>query len=1015
MKIDLGLLNKPIIGENLEEFSSYFDSVNKNKTNSRKSLNGEWNYIYFEDGISNENEIERHLNKDFSFKDLKKKNVPAHIELNKDLMSEKTKPQYLNYVYPFEATEKLDFSKLPKNNSCLIYYKKIDIESLNDKNYFLEFNGFESAIYLLINGEYVGYSSLNFERSLFNITSQLNLGENLITIVLFKYSFASFYKDQDMWRLSGIFRDINLIEKERYFIKNIENKSILKENNGDGLLDLNINLNNESKDLKLIFVFSFKGKTLFDDEVKIDNKVVNFKKEIKKCYLWSDEEPNLYELKIRLKDKNALLEEIKLNIGFRNLLIKDGTVLLNGKRLFIKGINKHEFDTFKGRVVNKETIENDILTLKRNNFNSIRTSHYPNNNYFYDLCDKYGILVLDEAGIETHGTWIFKKDFNLDEVLPGNNPKYKDYTVKKVTSLYYMHNIHPSIIIYSLGNESSYGENFRSAFKELKRLDNTRIIHYEGCSSNENYSDLSEITSRMYFKPLECEEILKKEKNKPFLLCEFAHSMGNSTGNFDEYMDLYLKYPNYLGGYIWDFIDQGIEINNKVYFGGDFNDYPNDDNFVANGIFLTNKEETSKVSVVKHHYSPIQIDIFKDKIIIKNNFNFKNTSKFKFIYELIESEGEIILSKSFELNISPLEKKEYPLDLSKINLDKKLYILRVRVLNKEENHIYQKNYEIYSNEKEIKGSLKESIYSDEIDLNKTSELSSFKSIERLTVKSEDDKFKVIFKCFNNDNGGLESIIYNDKILFSEVSLPTLFRANIDNDRKINRYYTSLYFSASKNILYNPFKKSSFKIIKDSSDEVKVRFTYKLLFLPLMKDFIVEYSVRKDKSILVDYKFKTFKLLPSPDLIGLRFKFNKDLSNFSYIGIGEKESYIDKFKGLKYGKYFSNSTKEYVPYSIPQESGNHIYAQKVSIKYPLFNLSFYAIDKSLNMKYLPYDEFSLENAKRNDELVSKANYLTLSIFNKGVGGDDSWGAPVHKKYLAKKNHLYEGKFLIKIDD
>lgn len=996
--IDLELLKKPINGLNLEDYSAYFIST-INKENTRISLDGEWKFLYL-DKITDENI----LKSDYEIKDLKNILVPSHIEL-----SGYSKPQYLNIMYPWEGYESLSYDEIPSKNPVGVYFKDIEINDLNF-DYYIEFNGFESGLYLYINSKFVGYSSFNFEVSKFKINDFLVKGKNRITILVFKYSFASWFKDQDMWRMSGIFRDVNLIKVNKTHFKDISNKSSLKDLR-TGLLDVDFEIDNYKKDLTISLSFLYDNKQIFSTNIPLNNSKTCFKKEIDKVKLRSDEEPFLYVLKIKLKEKEKILEEVELNVGFRKIEIKDGVLFLNEKPLFIKGVNRHEFDTFSGRVISKETTEEDIKLLKRNNFNAIRTSHYPDNPFFYDLCDKYGILVCDECAIETHGTWNGQdfKNIDLNKVLPGNDEKYLSYTLKKGEALFERDKNHPSVIMWSLGNESWVGENFRKLYKYFKEKDLSRPIHYEGNFASNVYYDLSDFISRMYSTPQEVGKIIEKDNKKPFILCEFAHSMGNSTGNFDEYMALKNKYKTFSGGFIWDFVDQGITINNKVYYGGDFNDYPNDSNFCADGLLLSNRKETNKLKVVKYAYQPFDFEINEKGVKLLNKYNFKSTNKLKFYYFLFKN-YEAIFSKSFEANILAGEEKYIPLDVSSYLKEDASYLVRIEVKSKEDNLFLKKGEEIGFVEKYLKGNINESIYKEETI--KSGGLKLFKSLEHITVYKDD--FKVIFNGINIDNGGLEAIIYeNDEPLIHYPVLPTLFRPTTDNDEKIEKYFNSFYFGASFYPLYNPFKKP-LKIIKNSEDEVIIEFNYSMLTSPFATKFKVIYHVYSSKTIKVEMEYIPSKILPPPPLIGLRFIFDKNINEFSYEGIGEGDSYSDRYKGLKHGIFESDVNNEYIPYSKPQECGNHIFTNKVNIRFPHYNLSFIALNKTFEFKFLPYNEFELEVAKRNDELVSKKNYLTIIAINKGVGGDNSWGAKVHNEYLLKKKKYYLS-FLIKKEE
>lgn len=1001
--IDLNLLKEPINGVNLCDYTSFFDSYNDKKENNRISLNGKWKYLYFPKFND-----EKCLEEDFDIKECKEINVPGHLELNGI-----GKPQYLNQVYPWEVYESISYDEIPSKNDAIVYFKELEIADLNvnKKDYYLEFNGFESGLYLYINSKFVGFSEFNFELSRFKINEFLKEGKNRITVVLFRYSFASWMKDQDMWRMMGIFRDVNLFSVSKTHFLDINNKSELDKNYIDGNLKLDIKIDNFCEDLNLILVLSSDNKILINETIEVKEESFSYSKILNKVKKWSDEEPNLYDLKLKLKNKNQVLEEVNLKVGFRRVEIIDSTLFLNGKRLFIKGVNRHEFETHTGRVINEELTENDIKLLKKNNFNAIRTSHYPNNNFFYSLCDKYGILVMDEAGIETHGTWVNKNFKTLEEnsVLPGSNPKYKDFVVKKADALYQRDKNHVSIFSWSLGNESWVGKNFKEMYKYLKEKDQTRLIHYEGNFAKDDYIDLSDFISRMYPSPAQCEEIIKKHPEKPFILCEFAHSMGNSTGNFDEYVALKNKYKQFSGGFIWDYVDQGITVDEKTYFGGDFNEYPHSGNFCADGLLLSDRKETNKLKVIKYLYQPFKIEINENEVKITNLNNFKSTNKYKFVYRLFKNTDEIFV-KSFEINIESDETKSINIDATKYLNNNDAFIARIEVLAKEDSNIYKKGDEIGFEEVFLKGSLDKPIKDKEIE-NDKKDLVLFKANEHITVRNED--FIVVFNGLNIDNGGLEAIIYKDETLLHNVVLPTLFRATTDNDDKMEKYFNSFYLSASMYPLYNPFK-DSLKIIKETKNEVVIKFVYTMITGFIFNKFNVIYHIYSDASIKVEYDYYIPKVLPAPKEIGLRFKFDKEMKDFSYIGLGKGESYNDRYLGLKLGKYNSNVLEEFIPYSKPQDCGEHVYSSKVEIKKDVYKLSFIAIDKTFAFKYLPYNEFEMEVAARKESLVNSYNYLTILGSYSGVGGDNSWGAKVHQKYLLNKGK-HSLSFLIKIEE
>lgn len=983
------LLSKPITGENLEKDISYFEPAFI-QNRCRTSLNGNFKFIYCD------HFDEQFLSEDFDLSKLDDIKVPTHIELNGY-----GKPVYTNVQYPWDGIENLGLGDVPKNNKVGVYFKEIDI-NLEDKDYFLEFEGFESALVLYVNGQYVGYSTKNYTTSTFKINDYIIEGKNRIVIAVYKYSFSSWYTDQDMWRLFGIHRDVNLLVRNRFHVVDIKNTAVLHGNYEKATVTTEFEFSKYEHNLKLEYQLKYKDKVIRKRiyDIKSNNLKVDF--DIENPHLWSDEEPNLYTLFVVLRHGQLECEEVNLNFGIREIQLLDGVLYLNRKKLFIKGVNRHEFDARYGRAITKESIDEDLINIKNHNFNAIRTSHYPNQNYFYQRCDELGILVMDEAPIETHGTWMHLGKVKDPEFksLPGSDEKYLDFTVERGISMYERDKNHPCIISWSLGNESHAGKNLEMLSKKLKELDDTRFIHYEGCCHNPKYAHISDVVSRMYTKPDEIRKFLKKNPTVPFILCEFAHSMGNSTGNFDEYMDLRHEFKNYLGGFIWDYMDQGLLIDGKYCFGGDFGEYPTDGNFCANGLILASKQNTSKIETVKYYYQPINFVIEEDGIEIINDYLVKNTSEITFKYQIFEDET-CIKEQNFNFDVQPSSVKKFVFN-DKIEFKKNTrYLYRVTAFDKE-------NHEIAFEEKFINSS-REKVYTS-ISNEQGGGLEIFKSFNHLTVQKDD--FKVIFNGIGCVNGGLEAIIYKNEYLLNKVVQPTLFRATIDNEAMLNRYFNQIYIGCSKDPFYAPFIREM-KVKKANKDKAVILFKYAMMKGITYNNFYVEYTVYSSKEIKVKFWFKPSATLVKPPLIGLRFRINKEFREFDFKGYGLLDNYSDRYRGQKYGSYESDVSSQYVNYSIPQECGNHEFTKEVNIKMNDKKLSFVALNKTFSFKYLPYSEFEMENAERYEDLpASKYNYLTIHAFNKGVGGDDSWGAQVHKKYRAKLRK-YSCNFLIKV--
>ena len=983
----LDLLSKPIDNINMENFSSYL-----NIKEGRVSLNGDYKFIYLKEFD------EKYIAKDFDISELDNIKVPSHIEMNGY-----DKPQYVNVMYPWEGKEDLSLGEVPKNNPLGIYFLDYELNYLS-KDIYLEFEGFESCLFLYINEKFVGYSTHNYVNSVFKINDYINEGKNRITIVIYKFGLVSWFSDQDMFRFSGINRPINLLMLDKVHFDDIHNKSILKDDYKTGLLDLSFKVSKYNDNTLINLRMYDLDNLIYEDNINVNNLEVNIKKEFNDVKLWSDEEPNLYKVEITLLDNNEIKEEVTLNVGFRKIEIKDGVIYLNNKRLIIKGVNRHEFNCYEGRVMSDELIESDIIFMKKHNINALRTSHYPNRNVTYELCDKYGILVMDETAIETHGTWMNLDGDKEDRCLPGNNIMYRDFTINRGKAMYERDKNYPCIISFSLGNESYAGKNLETLYNYFKDVEKERFIHYEGCFNNQKYLHISDVYSRMYAKPKEIKKYLKKNKNKPYILCEFSHSMGNSTGNFNEYMELTDEFKNYQGGYIWDFVDQGIFKDDKMHYGGDFKDYPNDGNFSADGLLFADRKVSPKVNVVKYYYSNIHFDINKNKVSIINKNNFIDTSYLYFKYFILE-DGKEVYSDSFELNVLPLSKKDYKFKYNYKFLDNKEYVIRVSAYLKEDTLYALKDHEVNFDEKLIKDSRYEIKESE-------GNLKVFKSHSHITIENND--FKVIFNGNKINYGGLEAIMYKGDLYLDKLALPTLFRATTDNDAMIYKHFNNFYLASSLNPLYNPFT-NAIKVKEESKDKVVVEVTYSMIVGLSFSKFKIRYTVYPTNEIKVEFSYKKPLIAPSPTCIGMKFKFHKEFDDFDYLGLGKEETYIDRYKGVKYGVYESKASEEYIDYSTPQECSNHEFAKYIDINMYNHKLSFISLDKRFSFKYQNYNEFELELAERKENLpLSNYNYLTIYAINKGVGGDDSWGAPVHKKYRVSKKR-YNMSFVIKIKD
>lgn len=1000
MILDLSKLSQPIEGENLLPDTSYLESYSHGKDN-RISLNGEYHFLFTRE-LKDE-----FLQNTFPFQELKTITVPSHMELDGY-----GTPQYVNYMYPWDGKENLNYDQLPKENPCGIYFKEIEIHKEEDKDYILEFHGFEEALYVLVNGTYVGYSTKNYTRSLFDISKYLKEGLNRLVYVVFKYSFSSWMTDQDMWRLSGIHRDVNLLVLPKSHIQDVDNKSVLKEDLKTGDFHVITTVKNPKDTLFLNLRLSFEDKDILNETISFKDGKAEYQKDLEDVLQWSDETPNIYGLDLTLLNQGKEIETTHVKIGFRRIEIKKNQVLLNGKRLIIYGVNRHEFNAETGRWMPLDVLKSDLFFMKRNNINAVRLCHYPNRVELYDICDDLGILVMDETAIETHGTWVIpamKKQKNISKIcLPGDEERYRDFTVRRGMSMYERDKNHPCIISWSLGNESYVGKNLEALYHSLKKSDPTRFVHYEGCAWNLSYSHISDVTSRMYPSPKSCMKIMKQFKKKPFMLCEYAHSMGNSTGNLDEYLKLIDEYPNYMLGFIWDFVDQGIYKDGVYHFGGDFQDYPNDDNFCANGILTADRKENAKTKTVRYHYCKVRIHGTSSGFFIENRRSFTNTSDLTFRYTLLE-DGVEVKHYDADVIVAPNESRlvrvpDYPYD------DSKDYVAVVSILQKKDFLCIEKETVLLYETFPLFETMEDNVINEAHE--KCGGLKVFDGVYHLTVQKDD--FKVSFYHPLTGKGGLESISLGGKQYLQKRVTPCLFRPNCDNDETFEYFLNNAYLGADASPVLLPLK-CHFKILKQTEEEVKIKLTHTYLIGNRPNFFHEVYTVYSDKTLKVEYKYHPKSFITPPSIVGMRFPFLKEFDSFEYTALGKEDTYIDRYLGIPYGTYQSSCSEEYVNYSIPQECGNHLFARRVSIPMHGKKLSFYALGKTFQFKFLPYSEQEMEIAQRKEQLPKPTmNYLTVSCFSKGVGGDDSWGARIHPQYRGKYR-WYKGAFLVKIED
>ncbi len=949
--------------------------------------NGNFKFFY----AKNLNEVKQDFYKEgFDDKDWDLIKVPGHIQL-----LGYGNPQYVNTMYPWDGIEDIKPPNIPSEfNPVGLYAYEFDLPKGFQKDAaFICFEGVESAFYLWLNGEFIGYSEDTFTPSEFDLSSFIKEKGNRLCIMVVRFSSGSWLEDQDFFRFSGIFRDVYLYTTPKIHIYDMFVKPEVLEDLKKAELKCEFEIvNKENLNGFIYFKLYDENNTLIKVSEKLKvSKNVTLNASLDNINLWNAEIPYLYKLIVEIcDDKGETIEIVEQKIGFRRFEMKDKLMLLNGKRIVFKGVNRHEFNARYGRNISKEDILWDIKCMKKNNINAVRTSHYPNQKELYSLCDEYGIYVIDEANIETHGTWSFIKDLKYENIVPCDNEVWKGAVIDRGNSMVQRDKNHPSILIWSCGNESFGGKVLYDLSNFYRNTDNSRLVHYEGVANDRRYNDTSDMESRMYLKPQHIKEYLENNPEKPYISCEYAHSMGNACGNLEKYTKLADEYSMYQGGFIWDFIDQAIynkDPNGEEYLatGGDFFDRPNDAYFCGNGLVFADRKESPKMKEVKFAYRDVEIFCDENYITIINKNNWLNTDKYEFHFELLEN-GLIIKKGKFLLDLNPQSRKT--LDLPCAIPDKNCeYILTVSMCLKEDEIWEKAGYELSFGQ----GVVKKAVFKEIVE--KSSNVIC--GNENIGFKMKNSSC-LYFKPI----GKLNSIKSNNKeFILSEIK-PDFWRAPIDNDLgNKNTYKWAKWKIAS---LY------AFKT-KEKLEDSKLYVTYDLnIDKQIQCEFLYEFMYENKFSL-------TFTLENSGELIdmpafGFSFEMPSFFSNVKWYGRGPFETYQDRKHGAKIGIYENKVADNYTDYLNPQECGNKTDLRFIEITdNEGSGLRIFSEDL-FECSVLPYTSHEIESAHHKNNLPKQSKTVVHVCKKKcGVGGDDAWGAPVHPEYLVN----LEGKMSFKV--
>ena len=966
------------------------------------SLNGLWKFAYAK---CESERLQGFESPSVNCKEWADIRVPAHIQ-----MEGYDKPQYVNVQYPWDGHEEVLPGQIPERfNPVGSYVKYFEVPAhMQGMPLFISFQGVESAMALFLNGQYVGYSEDSFTPSEFELTPYLCDGENKLAVLVYKFSASSHCEDQDFFRFSGIFRDVYLFTKPQVHVEDLWIKTPLSDDFREATLVVDMKVSGSGK---VAMTLTRNGKVHAEAKGAL-NANSHFELPVEKPHLWSAEKPYLYELLIEVKDANGnVVEVICQKIGFRRFEIVNSVMLLNGKRIVFKGANRHEFSARSGRVPNREDLMKDLLTMKRYNINAIRTSHYPNDSLIYELCDELGLYMIAENNLESHGSWdpVIRGEKAIEDVVPGDNPAWHDMMVDRATSTLHRDKNHPSILIWSCGNEAFGGLNLLAIADYFRSQDDTRIVHYEGLFNDRRYPKTSDVESRMYATVEQIKEFLAEHRDKPFICCEYTHAMGNSCGAMHKYTDLTDEEPLYQGGFIWDYIDQSIYKKDRygeefLAYGGDFDDRPNDGNFSGNGIvYGGDREPSPKMQEVKYNYQNISVSISEAKIYITNKNLFLDTSSFDCIVTL-EKEGVLLEKALVVTDVEPLTTGRVAMPFA-IPMDEGEYVVTVSFVLKEDTVYAKKGHEVAFGQEVFKRG-EESVAAKRIC--NAGKLRVVRGTYNLGVQG--DGFEAIFSYMA---GGLISYVYAGKELLKALPKPNFWRAPVDNDNGYNM--TALYAQWKIASLYVSHKGVEGKnpIVEEMEDKVKVTYRYILPTSP-KAECEVCYTVYGDGTIETKLSYDPVAELGDMPEFGMMFKMDADYDNVCWYGNGPEETYVDRKHGAKLSVFRNKVCENMARYLVPQECGNKTDVRYASVTDGRGRGLLFAADANLmNFSALPYSPHEMEIAMHDFELPRvHYTYVRVSSDQMGIAGDDSWGAKPHPEYLVDVSEKKEFTFFFK---
>ncbi len=999
-----------VVSVNKERPRSYFipyqglkSALNMNRLESNRFmlLNGQWKFKYFES--PDKVDLDFTKLKTEEWKEIK---VPGNWELQGY-----SYPIYVNIKYPFIPVNPPD---IPSQNPVGIYSKDFEINSSwKNKNVFMGFAGVKSAFDLWINGKYIGYSEDSKTAAEFNISKFIQDGTNKVTLKVYRWSDASYLEDQDMWDISGIERDIYLIARPKVFIRDIAVVSDLRNNYLDGELNLKLKVDHNqdliAKQIKInVKLFDQSSKKIYEEDKLIVFKRNNesdfeFKQTLSNIKTWTAETPNLYKLVISLYNQNdELLEIIPVSVGFRKVEIKNSQLLVNGVPIIVRGVNRHDHDPITGKYITRDRMIEDIKLLKKYNINAVRTAHYPNDPLWYELCDQYGIYLVCEANIESHGMGYGEKSLAKDT-------RWLSAHMDRTRNMYEIYKNFPSIITWSLGNEAGAGINFNYTYDWLKGKDSSRPVQYERVTK---YLD-STFGLKDYTTDIMCpmypylEEIIgycEDEPKMPLILCEYVHAMGNSVGELVDHWDLVEKYDVFQGGFIWDWVDQGLlKKDNKgveyYAYGGDFGPKGvlSDSNFLINGLVDPDRNPHPHLEEVKKVYQQIEVkdvDASKGKIVVINKYDFINLNKYLARYKILSDGKEIYNGIIPELDVKARTSDTMNIEMPKLDIYKNSeLILDISFVTKEESDVLPKNHEVAWSQIQFTQ-------------NRGEKKHPLKPYTKFTVSKKDSVIKITNRetqiVLDRSTGLITSYSYKKKHVFSNM-IPNFWRAPIDNDK--------VSPTGSKSWIESGLSKLDFKANKITVTDTLITSYLTATQLNKIKvfDIVVIYQFSKKDGLYIQTEINPTNFVKTMAKVGWQMSFPKSYETVSWYGDGPHETYVDRKESGRVGNYSSTVKDMFEFYIRPQDYGNRTDIRWTEVNNQNISVKFSG-PELMNFSAHHFSDKEIDKAYHINELIaSDTNIFNFDYVVNGVG-TSACGPPNMDKYVVQSKQY---NFIINI--